>query len=90
MTEKEFVALVNRLEVYERDHPATYRLRVGLLAALGYLVLFGALVIALAIVISIIYARQINLLAIEVLIVVLGVAFVIGVGLCRGAPERRP
>ena len=77
MQEKEFVALVNKLELYERDHPATYRLRVGLLAALGYLVLFGALGISLAIVIGIIYARQLNLLIIEILIVVVALAFVI-------------
>ena len=77
MQEKEFVALVNKLELYERDHPATYRLRVGLLAALGYLVLFGALAVALAVVIGVIYAGRINLLVIEILIIVLGLAFVI-------------
>jgi Zn-dependent protease with chaperone function len=77
MQEKEFVALVNQLELYERDHPATYRLRVGLLAALGYLVLFGALIVALAVVIGVIYIGEINLLVIQILIIVLGVAFVI-------------
>lgn len=77
MKEKEFVALVNKLELYERDHPASYRLRVGLLAALGYLVLFGALALALAFLIGVIYAGKINLLVIEMLIVVLGIAFVI-------------
>lgn len=77
MNEKEFVALVNRLELYERDHPASYRFRVGLLAALGYLVLFGALAIAIAVVISVIYAGKINFLVIEILIVVLSIAFVI-------------
>ena len=77
MQEKEFVALVNRLELYERDHPATYRLRVALLAALGYLVLFGALAISLAVVIGLIYLGRLNLLIIQVLIVVVAVAVVI-------------
>ena len=77
MKEKEFVALVDRLEIYERDHPADYRLRVGLLAALGYLLLFGVLGLALVFVAVVIYARRINWLVIELLVVVLGVAFVI-------------
>lgn len=77
MQEKEFVALVNKLELYERDHPAAYRLRVGLLAALGYLVLFGALGFALLFIAGIIYAGKLNLLIIELLILVVALAFVI-------------
>src|SRR4026208_182305 len=77
MQEKEFVALVNRLEVYERDHPSTYRLRVALLAALGYLVLFGALGLALLFVIGVIYAGRLNFIIIELLLIVLGISFVI-------------
>lgn len=41
LEEKRYVELVDRLEVYSREHPAAYRLRVGLLAALGYLYLFA-------------------------------------------------
>jgi Zn-dependent protease with chaperone function len=87
MKEKEFVALVNKLELYERDHPATYRLRVGLLAALGYLVLFGALAISLAIVIGLIYVGRLNLLVIEIVIVVVAIAFVILKSLWIEFPE---
>jgi Zn-dependent protease with chaperone function len=77
MQEKEFVALVNRLETYERDHPARYRLRVGLLAALGYLVLFGVLALALLFIIGVIYIGKLNIFIIELLIIVLGLSFVI-------------
>lgn len=77
MNEKEFVALVNRLELYERDHPAAYRLRVGLLAALGYLGLFGALALALLFVAGVIYAGTLNFLIIELLVLVLAISFVI-------------
>ena len=36
MDEMKFQALVRRLESEERERPGVYRLRVGLLAALGY------------------------------------------------------
>ena len=77
MQEKEFVALVNRLELYERDHPAAYRLRVGLLAALGYLVLFGALALALLFIAGVIYIGKVNILVIGSLILVVSLVFVI-------------
>ncbi|HKV33063.1 MAG TPA: M48 family metallopeptidase [Pyrinomonadaceae bacterium] len=77
MQEKEFVALVNRLELYERDHPAMYRVRVGLLAGLGYLVLFGALGVALLFVVGVINLGRLNVFIISSLIFVLGTAFVI-------------
>ena len=50
MEEKEFVALVDELELYAREHPRTYKLRVGSLAALGYLFLFGVVAAVLLIV----------------------------------------
>lgn len=87
MQEKEFVALVNRLELYERDHPASYRLRVGLLAALGYLVLFGVLGLALLFIAGVIYGGRLNLLIVELLIVVVVVAFVILRALWVVVPE---
>jgi Zn-dependent protease with chaperone function len=77
MQEKEFVALVNRLEVYEREHPSEYRLRVALLAALGYLVLFGALGLALLFVIGVIYVGRLNFFIIELLLIVVAFSFVI-------------
>ena len=87
MQEKAFVALVNKLELYERDHPATYRLRVGLLAALGYLVLFGALAIGVAVVIGLAYVGRLNLLVIEIVIVVVALSFVILRSLWIDFPE---
>lgn len=43
MEPEEFEALVKRLEGYARAHPGAYRLRVALLAGLGYAYLFFAL-----------------------------------------------
>lgn len=77
MQEKEFVALVNRLELYERDHPAMYRIRVGVLAALGYLVLFGALAVALFVVAGVIYIGRINFIIIQLLVIVVAISVVI-------------
>ena len=87
MEEKEFVAFVEELEVYERQHPDTYRLRVGLLAALGYLSLFGALVLILVVVLTLIYLRAINYLIIQVLVLLLGAAFLIAQSLWIEFPE---
>ena len=44
MEEKEFVSLVERLEIYAQKHPAAYKFRVAVLAALGYLILVGSAV----------------------------------------------
>jgi Zn-dependent protease with chaperone function len=43
MTSEQWDALVRRLEPLAKENPAGYRLRVGLLAALGYLYILGAL-----------------------------------------------
>jgi len=77
MQEKEFVALVERLETYERKHPGTYRFRVGLLAALGYLFLFGIMTFALLMVVGVIFFGRINYVVIKVLIIPLGIAAVV-------------
>lgn len=87
MEEKEFVAFVEELEVYERQHPASYRLRVGLLAALGYLLLFGALVVILLFVFVVIYLRAINYLIIQMLVLLVGAAFLIAQSLWIEFPE---
>ncbi|MCS6861080.1 MAG: M48 family metalloprotease [Abditibacteriales bacterium] len=47
MTREQFDAMVWRLEAYSRQHPSLYRLRVALLAGLGYLYIFFVLAIAL-------------------------------------------
>ena len=40
MKQEQFDALVERLEVFARQHAASYKLHVGLLAALGYIYIF--------------------------------------------------
>ncbi|HEY3582641.1 MAG TPA: M48 family metallopeptidase [Pyrinomonadaceae bacterium] len=87
MEEKEFVAFVEQLEYYERQHPANYRLRVGLLAALGYLLLFGVLVLILLFVFVVLYLRAINYLIIQILVLLLGAAFLIAQSLWIEFPE---
>lgn len=55
MTHAEFIETVNRLEEYARREPGKYRLRVGLLAALGYAYLLLALAVLLCLFGGIIY-----------------------------------
>jgi Zn-dependent protease with chaperone function len=77
MNEKEFVALVERLESYSHEQPEFYRLRVALLAVLGYFVLFGTIGSTFLIAIAVIYVLQINFLTIKLLIVPIGFAVVL-------------
>jgi Zn-dependent protease with chaperone function len=77
MQEKEFVALVERLEDYSKTNPSTYRLRVALLAALGYAFLFGVVGAVLLLVAGVLYAGTINFIVIKFLIIPLGMAFVV-------------
>lgn len=54
MTREAFNALVQKLETYAQRQPASYKLRVGLLAVLGYAYIFlvlAVLLTALAIVV---------------------------------------
>ncbi len=77
MQEKEFIALVDRLESYAHENPGTYKLRVALLAALGYLFLFGIMGAVLLIVLGFVYAGKINYLVIKILIIPLGLAAIV-------------
>jgi Zn-dependent protease with chaperone function len=77
MREKDFIALVERLEIYERAHPAAYRLRVALLAALGYLTLFGVLGVTVLFVAAVIYGRRLNLLIIAILVTLISASAMI-------------
>jgi Zn-dependent protease with chaperone function len=67
MTHQEFIETVNRLEEYARREPGKYRLRVGLLAALGYAYILLALAVTLALSLGVFYmmfeGRQFNFLA---------------------------
>lgn len=48
MTHEEFVGLVDRFERFAQRSPLSYRLRLGLLAGLGYAYIFLLLGIAVA------------------------------------------
>jgi len=87
MQEREFVALVERLENFSRERPAAYRLRVGLLAALGYLFLFGVVVVVLLLVAGVIYLGTINFIVIKFLIIPLGMAAIVLRSLWIEIPE---
>lgn len=64
MTDEEFDALVKKLENYAQRKPGQYKLRVGLLAVLGYscifLVLAGLLALIVFLVATIFYFRRFN------------------------------
>ena len=71
LTEEQFDVLVKRLEELARQQPAMYRLRVALLAALGYVYIFSVLVLMLvfiaALVAMLIYGHPSGYLAVKVL-----------------------
>jgi hypothetical protein len=77
MEEKEFVALVDELEGYARQNPGAYKLRVALLAALGYVFLLGIVLIVLFLVLAVIYFGRINFLVIKILLIPLGLAAIV-------------
>ncbi len=77
MEEKEFSDLVNRLEDYARDNPGAYKLRVALLAALGYVFLIGIVVVIAALVGAVIYSVRVNWVIIKILLIPLGLAAVV-------------
>jgi Zn-dependent protease with chaperone function len=77
MDEKKFVALISRLEVYARQNPGAYKLRVGLLAALGYFVLFGTLAAVLLLVGACVYFGIGNLALLKFLFVPIAIAAVV-------------
>ena len=77
MEEKEFVDLVDRLEDFARRSPGEYKLRVALLAALGYVFLLGSVIAVLAMVIAIVTSVRVNVLLIKILLIPLGLAMIV-------------
>ncbi|MBD1925861.1 M48 family metalloprotease [Trichocoleus sp. FACHB-90] len=81
MNQEQFDALVKRLEGFARKQPASYKFRVGLLAALGYayifLVLAGLLAIFGLVLLALIYSRHVSSALIKVGIVVLVPVFIV-------------
>ncbi|MBD2093833.1 M48 family metalloprotease [Trichocoleus sp. FACHB-591] len=74
-TEEKFEALIQRLEKLARQQPATYRMRVGLLAVLGYVYIFaviaGLLAVFAAIAWFMIFSGRIHTAMIKLAILVL-------------------
>jgi len=77
MDEKEFVALVDRLEDSAHRNPGAYKLRVALLAALGYVFLIGTVVMVLLMLLAVIYVGRFNWLIIKLLLIPLGIAGIV-------------
>jgi Zn-dependent protease with chaperone function len=69
MTHEQFDALVEKLERFAHKQPASYRVRVGLLAALGYayliLILGGLLALVGSLVMVVVFSHQVNALIIK-------------------------
>lgn len=77
MEEKEFVALVDELEGYAHQNPGAYKLRIALLAALGYVFLISIVLIVLILVAVVIYYARLNWLIIKILLIPLGIAGIV-------------
>jgi len=77
MEEKEFSALVDSLEEYAREHPGAYKLRVAMLAALGYVFLIGTVVVVLLLVGVVVYYGRLNWLIIKLVLIPLGLGLIV-------------
>ena len=77
MNQEKFNVLIDQLEDYAREHPMAYRIRVGLLAAFGYLYIFAVVFLLLSLVCAVLYYLSFNWLVIKILwipLVLVGVA----------------
>jgi Zn-dependent protease with chaperone function len=81
MTGEQFDALVKQLEDYAQRQPANYKLRLRLLALLGYayifLVIVGLLAVLALLVLIVIYSHRVNALLIKLGILILVPVFII-------------
>ncbi|HEX6047312.1 MAG TPA: M48 family metallopeptidase, partial [Pyrinomonadaceae bacterium] len=77
MEQNEFVSLVEGLEAYAREHPAAYKFRVGMLAALGYVMLLGTVLVVLLLIGVCLFFGAVNFVVIKFLIIPIGFAAVI-------------
>jgi Zn-dependent protease with chaperone function len=78
MNHESFTQLVARLEDYARAHPAKYRARVGLLAALGYSYLFLVCIVLLLIIVALLTTTRLNFLLIKIVWLPLALVGVVG------------
>jgi hypothetical protein len=73
MTEGQFETLIERLEVYARQHPTAYRVKVGLLASLGYAYVFAVMALCAFVVVGVIllsfWYRVMNFMTIKFLLI---------------------
>jgi Zn-dependent protease with chaperone function len=77
ITDEKLAALIPRLEEFARRKPASYRLRVALLAILGYAYLFAVVVLLLLLVYWVLAYVRINYLTIKVVWIPLVLAWVV-------------
>ena len=77
MEQNEFVSLVEGLEAYAREHPAAYKFRVGMLAALGYIMPLGTVLAVLLLIGLCLFFGAVNFVVIKFLIIPIGFAAVI-------------
>jgi Zn-dependent protease with chaperone function len=77
MNQEKFSALVDHLEEYAREHPVRYKIRVGALAAAGYIYIFAVVIILLLLVATVLFYVRFNWLILKILwipLVLIGVA----------------
>ncbi len=81
VTEQQFDALIQRLENVARRQPALYKLRVGLLALLGYAYIFsplaGLLAVLALLVLAVFWSGRINFYIVKLGILILVPMFII-------------
>ncbi|HEY9725797.1 MAG TPA: peptidase, partial [Chroococcales cyanobacterium] len=81
MTREEFDALIQQLETYAQRQPTSYKLRVGLLAILGYgyifLILAGLLAALAILALIVVYSHRINTILIKLFILLLVPIFIV-------------
>jgi len=77
MDQEKFGTLVEQLEGYAREHPTVYKIRVGLLAALGYLYLFVVVGLLLVFVYFVLAYVRLNWLILKAVWIPLVLVFIV-------------
>lgn len=67
MNQEKTNILIDQLEDYARKHPTAYKVRVGLLAALGYVYIFAVVSLLLLLVGAVLFNVRVNWLVIKIL-----------------------
>ncbi len=81
MKSEQFEALVQRLEPFAQQRPGAYKLRLALLAVLGYVYLLGIVAVAIGLFLLLlavmVYAHQFNAAMLKIMILLLAVVLVV-------------